>query len=481
MKFAAFSRHAILASIAGVVLATGVVTAWHVRDASAQSFAAAPNSLQAELNRVNAAGGGIVTLPARQSLRLNGGLVVPRGVVLDLGGNALQITLREAGDAGVRLLSGATIRNGSINVLSRGQRGIQAGAHAAIMVGALYGANLSVDRVSPFESPTGWAISNVTVTSDKAGLQEGFHLGAAGIQIVGGASDGLIENVTVPDSAALAGAIMLDWGFVGPLDSSAVSASSAAFARSRAYTTHPHDIVIRNVKIGRLSRPSRNADGSFGIRLSGVHDVTVSGVEIASVTEAGILHTAGDFGYEFARAADQRRAHQGIIIENVRVEHADGGSILRSDSFADNIARAAVAGYRPRRAPIATTDMIVRNVTGVAGRGKPPGYGFRVNHQRGGKFSDVSARGFRRGFYIDEQVFDFILERPTAIDSIEAGLSVEHPYRPPEGIRIIQPRATGTNAASRRLKIGRSDRVEVSNANGEVQVDVAAKGFVLSR
>jgi hypothetical protein len=112
---------------------------------------------------------------------------------------------------------------------------------------------------------------------------------------------GLIENIEVPDSSVMFGGVHLDWGTVGNVDSNDVPGTRTRFDASLAYTRHPNNIRIRNIKIGVMSRPfTTPGTGSDGIRFSGVHNITVENVFVESVTETGFFHTAGDLGYEFA-------------------------------------------------------------------------------------------------------------------------------------------------------------------------------------
>jgi hypothetical protein len=435
-------------------------------------------NVQAELTELSLAGGGTYRIERGAQVTVNEGIVVPSNVTFDLNGGELVAILTRGDVAGVRLLSNATLRNGTVTVLSRGSPGSQASSHAAVLIGALLGDNPSVNRISPFESPSGWVVSGITVRSDKrVALGDGVIGGAAGIHVMGGAHDGLIENITVPDSDVLFGGVMLDWGTVGAISSTDVLGSAAAYRSGSAYTTHPHDIVIRGIRVGRLTRPSILGTGSFGVRLSGVHEVTVSDVSAALVTEAGFYHTAGDLGYEFARPADRARAHLGIVVRGVRVDQVDGGYLVRTDSYADNIGRAAAQGYRPVLQAIAKTDISISDVSGAAGP-RSPGYGVRIDHQRGGRFSDISARGFRRAFYVDEQVYDVSLVRPVAIDSLEAAISIEHPHRPPARVAVTSPRVAGGEANARTLIVGRSDDVHLTDTgDAHVRASEQARGL----
>ena len=338
--------------------------------------------LQDRLDQAAAHGGGTVMLERGVRVFVRDGVIVPEQVTLDLNGGELVADLHSADAAGARLMSHAAILNGAITVRSHGTPGTQAGAHAPILVGGLLGdAAIAPSRIT---NPRGWRISNVTLRSDKSlMLSEDVRLGAAAVQVIGGAHEGLIEEVRIPDSDRLAGGIMLDWGAVGDIRSDDVVGNARRHANGQAYTTHPHSIVIRNISIGKLTRKNRASEGTFGVRLSGVHDVTVSHISIEMTTGAAIAHTAGDLGYEFAKPDDRRRAHRGILIEDVTIAGIDGGYAILSDSYADNVGRAAAAGYRPMLAPIAPTDLVVRR---VRGEGSGRGDGLRSDHQLGGRF-----------------------------------------------------------------------------------------------
>lgn len=434
--------------------------------------------IQGGLDAIAREGGGVYRLPA-EKITVRRGVIIPPKVTLDLAGGELVVILTEAGEAGVRLMSNSTLRDGTVSVVSQGTPGTQTGAHAPVLVGALLGENPSVTGLSPYEAPHGWTVSNVILRSDKK-VQAGDipAMGSAAIQVMGGAHHGLIEKVTVPDSSVLSGGIMMDWGIVGSISSADIASSAAQWRRGLAYTTHPHDVTIQHIRIGRLTRPSVRGTGSFGVRLSGVHDVAVQNVLVEETTEAAFYHTAGDLGYEFARVGDRARAHRGIILSGLQAKRA-GAYLVRTDSYADNVGRAALAGYRPELAPIAQTDIVVRNVQGAAAT---PGHGFgvRVDHQRGGRFVDIEVSNFRRGFYIDEQVSELFLVRPLAIDSVEAAVSVEHGRHPPERITIEAPKGVGRSAKSSTIIVGSSKDVRVIGAdNAALRVTREAAGLKL--
>ena len=424
-------------------------------------------ALQTAIDRISANGGGELLLRAGAVTFVDGGLLLRENVTLNLHGGTLLIRLSETNAVGVRLRSGATLKNGAIKVRSHGAPSLQGAAHAPVVVGPLYGDGGSPERRSADDGARGWTIRDLVLSTDKnADAGEGNRIGAPAIQIMGGAHQGLIENIEVPDSEYMVGGIHLDWGTVGPISSSTIPANRVLFERGGGFTTHPHDIDIRNIRIGRLLRPFSRAGGTFGVRLSGVYNIRVSDVAIESVTDVAFLHTAGDLGFEFAEASVRSMACRGIHISNGEVADASTSYLIWTDSYADNVGREAQRGYRPMRDPIHTTDIRFENIRGTALDPRRANFGVRVNHQRGGQIIDCIARGYKRGFYIDEQVDGLTLIRPVALDSAEHGISVEHPSRPPRNVVIENPvaRRNGSHARdtiSSGVLIGQSENVLV--------------------
>ncbi|HEU5067781.1 MAG TPA: hypothetical protein VFT61_06315 [Sphingomicrobium sp.] len=401
-------------------------------------------------------------------------IVVLDHVTLDLNGGTLELHLSDPNSVGVRLRSNAALANGHVVVQSLGRPGTQAAIHAPVVVGPLYGEGGGPGRLSPDENVHGWTIRNLILSSDKnVPLSGDEGVGAVAIQVLGGCHDGLIENIVVPDSPFMSGAVHLDWGTIGQIHSSQIALNRETFDGGKGYTSHPHNITVRGIRIGRLSRPLGALGGTFGIRLSGVHDIKVSDVTVRSATEAALFHTAGDLGFEFALPDARERRCQGIRVRDVIVDDAQTGYLIWSNSFADNVARAVAAGYRPLLDPIHNTDIEFERVAGSTSNAARAAYGVRIDHQRGGRIVDCRAVGFKSGFFIDEQVYDVELVRPVAIGSGDAGMSVGHPYRPPARIRVIEAVARGNGGRSRGgvgcgLSVGRSQDVSVIRVRAPV-------------
>lgn len=289
-------------------------------------------TLQQAIDALSTAGGGTIYLSG-ETVNLTGPLIVKDNVKIDLGGGTLSFVLSGANDYGVRLRNYAWVENGTITVTRSGTPSSQAGYYAPIVVGPFYGDGGTVASPSVDEGVTGWGARNLSLSTDADGK--------VGIQVIGGASNGIIENIEVPSNDKMFGIVHLDWGFVGTIDSADIPASRTNFDAGTAYTTHPNNIIIRNIKGGELSRAKSGTDtGSHGIRLSGVYNIRVENVKIEQTTYATIRHTAGDVGFEFAPAAIKPFACKGIVVDGVAVESTTDSWAVYCDSYADNVAAA---------------------------------------------------------------------------------------------------------------------------------------------
>lgn len=389
-----------------------------------------------------AATGGIVFGTKGSIYRCTVAPIVLDNVALDLAGATLLLDLSQTNDTGVRLRSHAELRNGTVEVRSSGTPSLQAGVHAAVTIGPIYGDGGTVGEESDDEGVAGWTVRNMVLSTDKnADMGGGAFIGGAAISVIGGASNGLIEQIVVPDSGRMVGAVHLDWGFVGSIASADVPGSRENFDNDEGYTSHPHNIVIRDIAVGALTRTLHNLDtGSFGVRLSGVYNVIVENVRVACATNAAFLHTAGDLGFEFALDDVKPSASKGIEFRDCTVADNATGYLVHCDSYADNIGRAVVEeDYEPLLDPIQPTDIRFERINGRAGGGSDANYGIRIRQQRGGVVEDCSAAGYKQGFNVDELVFGFSLIRPRAAFNREHGISIEHPSRKPEDIRVEAP------------------------------------------
>jgi hypothetical protein len=293
---------------------------------------------------LTARGGGTLLCAAGDVYRLNlttaladKGLVIPDNCTLDLNGATLNLHCTDGDVYGLRPRNFSRVINGTVNVAASSSAGSQGGSHCPIVIGPQYGDGGTVASPSAYENLNGWELRNLILGNVKTN--------GVGIQVIGNSYDGVIDHIHAPSSATMAGVVHLDWGSVGSLDAANVAASRVLFNANTAYTTHPHRITVSNISAGVLSyvvyTTNVTTGGSHGVRLSGVYDVTVENVEIESCTYSGFLHTAGDFGFEFAPASVKPYRHRNIKVANYMVRDANDGWGFYADAFADNVGLAA--------------------------------------------------------------------------------------------------------------------------------------------
>lgn len=362
--------------------------------------------LQAEMLRFSRQGGGRVCLPPRATLncpmredvvaeeKSPHALLVPDGVELDLNGGTLVLDLRSNG-YGVRLANHATIRNGTIRVVHSEQKGSQGCWHSAISVGAAYGDGGTPEKPGHFTRVSHWTVDGVTIDQ---------QVEACCIQLMSEACYGKIRNVTILDSSKALLGIGMDWGSVGPIMTAddQIPRMKELWNQKQIYSTHPHDIVIENIRIGRLTRNQDANDA--GIRCSACHRVSIKNVEIQEAACA-IAIWGGDLGYEFAPDDQYAVAHTGYHIENVTIHKAQRfGLVLNGSS--DNVFRAQRdLGYRPRRDPLkpGITGPVIKNVN-LNGGEMANAQGLYAVAVSNAKFDFVRFAGFKIGVHAEDAV-----------------------------------------------------------------------------
>ena len=425
-------------------------------------------AILAALAEVDARGGGTVTLIAGLTYKTTSQITVPAGVRFNMNEARIRAVLISNSDAGVRLLTNSIVENGHVSVESTTPTSLQAGAHAAIRVGNLTSDGGTPTSPSVGENPSGWIIRNMITDTDKWN----GTAGAAAIQVYGGASNGLIEGITVPNSTKMFGAIMLDWSHLGPMNSSGtlenMNTNKTNFNAGTSYTTHPNNITIRNIDIGDLTAPATGAVdvGSFGIRLSGCYNILVENVTIDSVTYAALTHTAGDLGFEFAPTAEKHFACKNIVFRNVAVKNGSTAQLIFTDSLADNVQTAVGDGYVSLIDPIHTTNIVFENVVGK-GPGAGANYGIRTQRQRGGTIRRCDVSYYKQGINVDDGTSSLNIEKVRCHFNREHGIFINHTTNPPKDIivRDVDCHDNGQDTAgfssSAGLCIGGSYRVTV--------------------
>ena len=267
-------------------------------------------------------------------------LLIPPGVRLDLNGATLLLEFT-ANSYGVRLSNDSALRNGTIKVVRSEGKGLQACWHSGVSIGAAYGDGGTPDQPGMFSTVAQWGVEDLVI-------EQPFP--AAAMQLMSEACRGVIRRVTIADSAKALLGVGLDWGSVGPITSEdqKIARMRTLWERGEIYSTHPHDIRMEQVRVGRLGRCQDGNDA--GIRCSACDHITIRDLRVEAAATALAIF-GGDLGYEFARRDLRDRAHQGYDVEGVRIERA-GIFGLVLNGLADNVWRARENhGYEPVRDP----------------------------------------------------------------------------------------------------------------------------------
>lgn len=348
-------------------------------------------AIQAALDAVSANGGGLVLCERGKTYKVTTMPVVKARVTFELQGATIAGALNGGNLTGLRLRSNAGLQNGTITVTSTGTPGSQGGIHAGITIGPLYGDSPTIAGMSPDEGVSGWSVRNVTVSTNR--------IDRPAVQIMGGASNGELENVTIPDSTTCSG-IHLDWGTVGGINASDIPASRTAFDAGTAYTTHPNNIALRNIKVGNLTSVN-----SHGLRLSGVHGISVDNYAVAGTKYAGFFHTAGDCGYEFAPAVLKPLRHTAISVSGLVVQRAYNGWGFFADCEADNVAAAVTSvAYVPLLPPVSTLHATWDNCRTASDGGAAVIPGWRLQKMHGGTIINCGASGHKNGILFETEL-----------------------------------------------------------------------------
>ena len=376
--------------------------------------------LQTEMLRMSSRGGRIslppgltLNCPMREDLiageKSPHALLVPDRVELDLNGGSLVLDLRSNG-YGVRLANHSVIRNGTIRVAHSEQKGSQGCWHSAISVGAAYGDGGTPEKPGHFTQVSHWTIDQMTIDQ---------QVEACAIQLMSEACHGTIRNVTILDSSKALLGIGMDWGSVGPIMTAddQMPRMKELWDQKQIYSTHPHDITIENIRIGRLTRNQDANDA--GIRCSACHRVSIKNVEIEEAACA-VAIWGGDLGYEFAPNDQYAVAHTGYHIENVTIRKAQRfGLVLNGSS--DNVFRARRdLSYQPRRDPLkpGITKPVLKNISLTAGD-IPEAQGLYAVAVSKAQFESVRFEGFKIGVHAEDAVDGMHFRRTEFINVID--------------------------------------------------------------
>jgi|GEM_PF-1020653 len=398
--------------------------------------------IEQKMLSMSEAGGGVLVLPKNstvtatvRSITYKGwasphALLVPENITLDLNGSSFLLDLR-SNSYGVRLASKSAIRNGTIRLIRSEGAGAQRIFHAAVSVGAAYGDGGTPDNPSYFSKVVGWRMENLNI-------DQPFNHSA--IQLMSEAADGVITDIRIADSSEAPLGIGLDWGTVGPLQMADEKQKEMheLFSQGKLYGTHPHDILIQKIRIGRLTK-NENDDGSAAIRTSACYNITIDEVEIQE-TGVGIALHAGDAGFEYALQPHRDIGHAGYVIKNIKVHKAFRKGII-IDGLSDNIYRAVYNhGDHSLLSPVTPgiNKPVIQNAW-LRGDGFTGESGITIYYSVGARLENIDVAEFHKGIHIGIWTKDITVSR-SRIHHNKTGMAMKSPEKKPENIVVSQNR-----------------------------------------
>jgi hypothetical protein len=355
-------------------------------------------------------------------------ILVPEGVRLDLNGSTLLLDLR-SNSYGVRLASHSAVRNGTIRVVHSAGKGSQACWHSGVSVGAAYGDGGTPEKRGRFSKVSHWSIEDITIDQQVA---------ASAIQLMSEACHGTIRNVRILDSEKALLGIGLDWGSVGPITSEdkEIPRMRRLWEQGQIYSTHPHDITIENIRVGKLLR---NVDGNdAGVRCSACHRITIRNVSVETAATAVAIF-GGDLGYEFASEEQRKFAHAGYVVDNVRIASALKYGIVLN-GLADNVWRSRRNhGYDAVRDPAhpGLEKPVLRNVE-LRGGSMPRAQGIYAVALTDATLEKIDIAGFDIGVHVEDWVRGMRF-RDCKVAGNRQNTRIEGATEPAEGVVFDPP------------------------------------------
>lgn len=378
------------------------------------------NDYQAIQNAIDylvSVGGGSLTCENGKTYAMNPAPAIKNDVQVDMCGATWNMTLGSGNVPGVQIGTNSGIENGTLNAISTGTPSSAYFWHAAISLGEPNNAGYTPASPGYYQFANNWFVRNMTLHTTRSNCPA--------FQGSGGIYNGILENIVIPDSATCSG-IHFDWGNVGTVSSGAIPATRVAYDAGLCYTTHPNNIVIRNLTVGDLTYPLSAPDiGTRAIRLSACYGIAAENIKVGGTTYAAYNHVAGDLGFEFAQPAVRLFACRGNSVKNLQASNSrQFGAYI--DTYADNIAGAVAGGYSPIFATIMEGDITLDQFTTVGTGLNTNQDGIRLEFVNGVCLKDVNSTNHNYGLYIDQKAQNINVLRGNYYYNQRDGISVRN-------------------------------------------------------
>jgi hypothetical protein len=372
-------------------------------------------AIQDAIDYLESIGGGTVICKNGGIYATNPAPALKNNVVVDMRGATWNMTLGSGNVPGVRIGTNSGIQNGELNAISTGTPSSQGFWHAAISMGEPNNSGDTPSNPGYYQFANNWFVRNMTLSTTRQNNPA--------FQGIGGFNNGILENIVIPDSATCSG-IHFDWGNVGTVSGGDIPATRVAYDAGLCFTTHPNNIIIRNLKVGDLTSPLAAPDiGTRAVRLSACYGITIQNVQVAGTTYAAFNHVGGDLGFEFAQPDVRFFACRGTSVRNFQAKDSAlfGASI---DTYADNIAAAVALGYLPLFNTIMQGDITLEQFT-TAGLGTNTNQdGIRLGFVNGVYIKDANCFNHNYGMFIDQNSQNIKVEKGNYYFNQRDGIAV---------------------------------------------------------
>jgi hypothetical protein len=321
-------------------------------------------AIQAACDAAEVAGGGEVILMYGAVHKITAEITVGENVSLNMNrATTNHFFGNGSGDVAYDLKDNAAIYNGAISVTGTGTPALTREAWQCVNIGRS-GADLG--------GFTGCRASNLSVASNRNDT-----VGGVGVLIQAGSSNILVENIDIPSSATMGSGVRIAWAGPG--------------GNPPATSEHPHDIHVRNIKFGAMTKTGSTFDLA-GVDIVGAYNISVENISAEQwAGDAFVQIRVGGFGATVAPSTIQPLLFQGIWVRNVSCKLTNGCVVIVNGQAND------AAGT-----PDYSVPAIVENVKSVGGNSPSGGTGIHVLNVFDTIFRNCEISKHKAGYYVEE-------------------------------------------------------------------------------
>jgi len=372
-------------------------------------------AIQNAIDYLESVGGGKMICGDGVTYAMTAAPEIKNNVQVDMRGATWNMTLGSGNVPGVRIGTNSGIENGTLNAISTGTPSSQYFWHAAISLGEANNQGYTPANPGYYQYANNWFVRNMTLSTTRPNCPA--------FQGMGGIYNGLLENIVVPSSAYCSG-IHFDWGNVGTVSSGDIPGTRVDYDAGDCFTTHPNNILIKNLTVGELSYPVASPDiGTRAIRLSACYGISAENIKVGQTTFAAYNHVGGDLGFEFAEPHVRYFACRGNSVKNLQADNS-GTFGAYIDTYADNIALAVAGGYSPIFNVIMQGEITLDQFVTVGEGLNSNQDGIRLEFVDGVTVIDSVAFNHNYGMYIDQKATNITVQRGNYYYNQRDGIAV---------------------------------------------------------